>query len=284
MTSRTRSVIADRLVAVLCWSAAALTVAAFGGLLWDLAWSGAGRISWTFLTTEPRDAGRAGGISTILVSTALVLGVAVGTALPTGVGCAAYLTEFAPQRGRTARLIGRSLDLLASIPSIVFGLFGMVFFCEVLGMGFSILAGGLTLAGMILPIVVRTTYAGFRSVPDELRFGAAALGMTRTATLRHLLVPGAMHGIVIGTMLGIGRATAETAALIFTSGYVTRMPGSLFDSGRTLSVHIYDLAMNVPGGEPNAHAGAVVLLLFLVSVNLTASWLADLWLRTKVAS
>jgi phosphate transport system permease protein len=178
----------------------------------------------------------------------------------------------------------RSLDLLASVPSIVFGLFGMVFFCQVLGMGFSILAGGLTLTCMVLPIVVYTAYSSLHGVPQELRLGAAALGLTRTTTLFRLLLPAAVHGVVVGLLLGIGRAMAETAALIFTSGYVTRMPESLFDSGRTLTVHIYDLAMNVPGGEPNAHASAFVLLLALLVVNFTATRLAELWSGRRVVA
>jgi phosphate transport system permease protein len=252
---------------------------AFGWVVWDVLRQGLGRISWTFLTSGPLDAGRSSGISTILVSTILVLAVCLVVALPIGIGTAAFLAEFARRGSGIASWIRRSLDLLASVPSIVFGLFGMVFFCQVLRMGFSILAGGCTLACMVLPIVIRTTYSGFRSAPAELRMGAAALGMTRAATLWHLLLPAAMHGVVIGVMLGIGRASAETAALIFTSGYVTRMPGSLLDSGRTLSVHIYELAMNVPGGEANAYGTALVLLISLLAVNLAALRLTEQWLK-----
>lgn len=275
---------ADRLAAVCAWSVAALIAGAFGWLVFDLFREGFGRLSWTFLTTAPQDAGRAGGIATVLISTGLVLAVCLAVALPLGVGCAAFLTEFTRPGSRASRLVRRSLDLLASVPSIVFGLFGMVFFCQVLKMGFSILAGGLTLACMVLPIVVRTTYAGFRTAPEELRLGAAALGLTRTTTLWHLLLPAAVHGVVVGLMLGLGRAAAETAALIFTSGYVTRMPHSLFDSGRTLSVHVYDLAMNVPGGSGPASASALTLLVLLLGINLVASRLTERWLRAKVAA
>jgi phosphate transport system permease protein len=149
----------------------------------------------------------------------------------------------------------------------VFGLFGNVFFAEVLGLGLSILSGGLTLACMVLPILIRATQQGLRSVPNEYRQAAAALGISRLAVLWRVLLAAAMPGIAAGLLLGIGRAIAETAALIFTSGYVTRMPDSLFDSGRALSVHIYDLALNVPGGEANAYATALVLVIFILLLN-----------------
>jgi len=136
----------------------------------------------------------------------------------------------------------------------------------------------LTLALMVLPILIRAIEAGFRSASEELRLGGAALGFRRTTILRHLLLPAAAHGIVVGLVLGVGRALAETAALIFTSGYVTRMPSSLMDSGRSLSVHIYDLAMNVPGGEANAYSTAVVLIFLLIMINSLASWATETWL------
>ena len=161
------------------------------------------------------------------------------------------------------------------MPSIVFGLFGSVLFCKVLGLGFSILAGGLTLACMALPILVKATEQGFASVPDEHRMGAAALGLSRTGTLFRLLLPAAAPGLGAGLVLGIGRATAETAALIFTSGYVDRMPGSALDSGRALSVHILDLSMNVPGGTDNAYASALVLLALLLVIDSVASWVVE---------
>src|SRR5262249_1418749 len=151
-------------------------------------------------------------------------------------------------------------------------------FCRLLGLGFSILSGGLTLACMVLPILIRSVEEGFRAVPDEYRVGAAALGLSRTATLRHLLLPAAVPGLIVGLVLGLGRAIAETAALIFTSGYVDRMPESLFDSGRSLSIHIFDLSFNVPGGDGNAYATALVLVVLLFLINGVASWLGDRWL------
>ena len=283
MSTQPRSAELDRMTAMAGWLAVAAIVAAFGWLVFDIVRHGASEVSWTFLTDEPADAGRAGGIGTVLVSTLLVLGVCLAIAVPLGVATAIWLSEFARPGSRRVAAIRWSLDLLASVPSIVFGLFGMVVFCQMLRLGFSIAAGGLTLGCMILPLVVQTTFTGLQSVPDELRAGAAALAISRQSTLRHLLLPAALHGVVVGVMLGLGRAAAETAALIFTSGYVTRMPESLLDSGRTASVHIYDLAMNVPRGEVRAYATAAVLLLMLLLINVAASALADRWLQRQTA-
>jgi phosphate transport system permease protein len=153
------------------------------------------------------------------------------------------------------------------VPSIVFGLFGATFFCETLGLGFSIASGGLTLACMILPFLTRVVETALRDVSDDVRLAAAALGITRTAAIRRVILPQAVPGIGIGVVLSVGRAAAETAALIFTSGYVARWPSSLLDPGRTLSVHVYDLALNVPAADARAKGSALVLLLLLLVIN-----------------
>lgn len=261
---------------------AALTVTAlFCWLLGDLAWHGLAQIDWAFLTSPPRDAGRAGGIGPILVSTGLILAVCLAVSVPLGVGTALFLSEYTTAESPFGRAVGRSLDVLAGVPSIVFGLFGNALFCIYLGLGFSILSGGLTLACMVLPILIRATEEGLRAVPNEYRHGAAALGLSRTRTLWNLLLPAAAPGLVVGLVLGIGRALAETAALIFTSGYVDRMPETLMDSGRALSLHIFDLSMNISGGNANAYASAVVLVVLLLLINLAASSIADRWLHLR---
>ncbi len=272
----------DRVATWIVWLIATTVSGVFLWLLGDILWHGIGQLSWGFLTELPRSAGRAGGIGPIIVSTAMILAVCMAAALPLGVGTAVFLAEFTSRENRFGRMVRRSLDVLAGVPSIVFGLFGNAFFCVYLGMGFSILSGGLTLACMVLPILIRSTEEGLRSVPNEYRLGAAALGMSRTAMLVHLLMPAAMPGLVVGLVLGIGRAIAETAALIFTSGYVDRMPGSLMDSGRSLSIHIFDLSMNVAGGDPNAYASALVLIVMLIVINAVASWIAERWLHRRL--
>ncbi|AFY57702.1 phosphate ABC transporter membrane protein 2, PhoT family [Rivularia sp. PCC 7116] len=270
------------LPSLILWAIALFVTAIFCWILSDIVWHGVGQISWEFLTTEPRNAGRDGGIAPILVSTCLILGVCMAVSLPLGVGTAMLLAEFTNSESLFGRLVRRSLDVLAGVPSIVFGLFGNAFFSIKLGLGFSILSGGLTLACMVLPILIRSTEAGFRAVPADYRLGAAALGLSRTTTIRKLLLPAATPGLVVGLVLGIGRAIAETAALIFTSGYVDRMPESLLDSGRSLSIHIFDLSMNVAGGDNNAYASALVLLILLLLVNGMATWTTQFLLTRRI--
>jgi len=269
----------DRWLAAIVWLAAAAVTAGFLWILGDLVRHGAGRLSLGFLVEAPRSAGRAGGIGPILVSTAWILAVSLATALPLGLGTAVLLAEMSAVESRFALWVRRSLDVLAGVPSIVFGLFGNALFCVALGLGFSILSGGLTLACMVLPILIRATEEGFRAVPRDIRLAAAALAMSRSRTLFQVLLPAAAPGLVVGVVLGFGRAIAETAALIFTSGYVDRMPTSVYDSGRALSIHIYDLAINVPGGEGNAYATALVLVAILLCTNSAAAFLGERWLR-----
>lgn len=276
------STVYSLLPTVVVWAIAILVTAVFLWILSDIIWHGAGQLSWEFLTATPKNAGRRGGIGPIVVSTLLILGVCMAVCVPIGIGTAVLLAEFTSDESFFGRLVRRSLDVLAGVPSIVFGLFGNAFFCNVLGLGFSILSGGLTLACMVLPILIRSTEEGFRAVPNHYRLSAAALGFSRTTTLWHLLLPAAVPGLMVGLVLGMGRAIAETAALIFTSGYVDRMPESLLDSGRALSIHIFDLSMNVAGGDKNAYASALVLLVVLLLINGTAAWIAQHWLHRRI--
>ncbi len=239
---------------------ALLALVPFLMMAWDLLSNGLPHVSWSFLSEMPRRSGRAGGILSIIASTGMVLGVMIAAVVPMGLAAAIVLNEMGRTNAWFGRVIEVSLDVLSGVPSIVFGLFGNAFFCVYLGFGFSIASGGLTLACMALPIFVRAARAGLASVPDEWCRGGIALGMSRLSMLRHILLPGAGRAISVGLVLATGRALAETAAVLFTSGYVDRMPTSLLDSGRTLSVHIYDLSMNVAGGEKNAYATVVVLL------------------------
>lgn len=260
---------------IIIWAIAIFVTAIFFWILSDIIWHGGGQISWEFLTTQPQNAGREGGISSIIVSTILILAVCIIVTVPIGVGTALFLSEFTDNESILGRIIRRSLDILAAVPSIVFGLFGNVFFCQTLGLGFSILSGGLTIACMVLPILIRETEEGFLAVPREYKLAAAALAYSRITTIWQILLPAATPGILVGLVLGIGRAMAETAALIFTSGYVDRMPSSILDSGRSLPIHIFDLSMNVSGGDTNAYASALVLLILLLIVNTTAALIGN---------
>lgn len=282
--SARRIALRDRTLHLLVLAAAAATAATFGWLLLDIVWHGADRIGWEFLTAAPRNAGRSGGIAPILLATVLIITVALAVSAPLGLATAILLSEFTRPGGRIGHWIGLSLDILAGVPSIVFGLFGNAFFCVWLGLGFSILSGGLTLAWMVLPILIRTAESGLRTVPNDWRLGAAALGISKASALVNVLIPAAASAVVAGLMLGIGRAMAETAALIFTSGYVDRMPTSLLDSGRAISVHIYDLTMNVAGGDPSAYASALALIALLILINGAALWLAESTLKRRITA
>jgi phosphate transport system permease protein len=281
MTNRVHRRATELLLAVAVSIAPLGVCALFAWIFLDLVWRGGAHLSWSLLTELPSDAGRAGGILPILVSTGLILVVSLSAAVPLSIATAAWLAEFSEAEGAFSRWVRASLDVLAGVPSVVFGLFGSAFFCQFLGLGFSILSGGLTLACMILPILTRATEEGFRAVSIEHRSGAAALGLSPVEVLFHVTLPLAAPAVTVGLVLGIGRALAETAALVFTSGYVDRMPESLGDSGRALSIHIFDLAMNVPGGDARAAASALVLITAVLGVNLLAAQVMRSWSRAR---
>lgn len=280
-TGRVAATWLDRVFGLAGATAALLSFILFAWLIWDLVRLGLPRLSWTFLTAGVENAGRSGGIAPLLVSTLWILLCCLALVIPLGTGCALWLSEFVRRGSAVARLVTGGVDLLASVPSIVFGLFGMVFFAQTLGLGFSILSGGLTLACMILPILVRTTLTALESLPADLRPASAGLGLSKTTATVKVLLPAALPGIVVGITLGIGRALSETAALLFTSGYSTRMPEFFSDSGRALSVHIYDLALNVANGGPMASSSALVLLALILVVNSAAVALSEHWLRRR---
>lgn len=240
----------------------------------QLAGAGAGLVDLAFLARAPAEAGRSGGIGPVLLSTMWVLGVCMAIVLPVGVGAALFLSEGVEAEGRTGRALQCALDVLGGVPSIVFGLFGNRLFCVELGLGYSILSGGLTLACMVLPLFVRAAEQALRACPVAYRRAGTALGVSRVGYLRHVLLPWAAPGLAVGLVLAAGRALAETAVLLFTAGYVTRWPESWRDSGRTLAVHIYDLAMNVTGASGPAAASALVLLAVSLGVAGMAHGLA----------
>jgi phosphate transport system permease protein len=203
--------------------------------------------------------------------------LAIVFALPLGVGTAIYLTEYTVE-GRVTRIIRFGADCLAGIPSIIFGLFGFIFFVTILGMGWSLMSGGLTLALMILPTIIRTTEEAIKAVPYAYREVSFSLGATRWRTVWRVVLPNALPGIVTGVMLGIGRCIGETAAVIFTAGSALRFPASVFDSVRTMSVHFYILAREGISSE-NAYGTAAVLILSVLAVNGVSYWIMYRFLR-----
>lgn len=227
-------------------------------------------LDWGFLIGEPEQAGRSGGIGPMILSTAWVLLICLGLAVPLGLGTALFLVEQVRPDSRLTLTLQWTLDGLGAVPSVVFGLFGHRLFVIELGWGYSLLAGGSTLACMVLPLFIRGCEQALRDCPNSYRQAAAGLAISRVGYLRRILLPFAAPGIAAALVLSAGRALAETAVLLFTAGYVMRWPESLFDSGRTLAVHIYDLAMNVSGGSPASAATALVLLGFALIIQLVA--------------
>jgi phosphate transport system permease protein len=214
--------------------------------------------------------GREGGIFPMIVGTLWEAALAVMIAAPVGVVTAIYLTEYT-REGRLTQVIRFGADCLAGIPSIIFGLFGFVFFVITLGMGLSIISGALTLALMVLPTIIRTSEEAIRAVPRSYRDVSYGLGATRWDMVTKVVVRSALPGIGTGIVLSIGRCFSETAAVMLTAGSALRMPTSAFESTRTLALHFYLLAREGIS-MPKAYATASVLILAILAINLCAYW------------
>ena len=228
---------ADRVAWLAGWVILALVMVPVALMVTALWQQSADVLSVGFLLEDPGRAGRSGGIAALLISTGWILALCLLVAVPVGLGCALYLSESLPADSRRAQWLGGVLDMLAAVPSIVYGLFGYQFFAITLGLGFSILSGALALSLMVLPLMIRSAEQAMRAVPMGYRQARDALALSRWGWVRRILLPCAAPGIAVGIILSAGRALAETAVLLFTAGYVLRRPDSLFDSGRTLSVH-----------------------------------------------
>jgi phosphate transport system permease protein len=236
-------------------------------------------VSLHFLLQNPEDLGRAGGIFPTLVGTALLPLIAIAIALPLGVGTAVYLTEYTTET-RMTRVIRFGTDCLAGIPSIIFGLFGFILFVTMLGMGWCLWSGGLTLAIMVLPTIIRTSEEAIRSVPYSYREVSCSLGATRWQTVYKVVLPNALPGVLTGVMLSIGRSIGETAAVIFTAGSSLHLPQSMMDSVRTMSVHFYILAREGISME-NAYGTAAVLIISILSVNMVSYWMMNRFIARR---
>jgi phosphate transport system permease protein len=204
-----------------------------------------------------------------LVNTVVITLAALLAAVPVGICAAIWLAEYSRRGSRLILVVRLAAETLAGIPSIIYGLFGMLLFVIFLGWGYSLLAGAFTLAIMVLPVIMRTTENALLSVPDSWREGSFALGAGKLRTIFSIVLPAAMPGILSGVILSIGRIVGETAALIFTAGTVAKMPDSPFASARTLAVHMYSLSSE--GFHiKQSYATAVVLLVLVVGINALA--------------
>ncbi|MEW6541903.1 MAG: phosphate ABC transporter permease PstA [Bacillota bacterium] len=252
----------------------------FGGLgaiFGYILYHGLGHVNLEFLLSNPKDMGREGGILPAIVGTGALVGVALAAAAPTGILAAVFLTEYA-RPGRFVRLIHYGVNTLAGVPSIVFGLFGFIFFVIFLGFGWSILSGGLTLACMILPYTIKATEEAIKAVPRDYREASLSLGATRWQTVARVVLPVAAPGILTGVLLALGKAAGETAAILYTAGSSLHAPTSIMDPTRSLPIHLFILVSEGISFE-KAYATASVLIILVLMVNLLAIYL----MRTMVA-
>jgi phosphate transport system permease protein len=276
---RISPVVSERVAKTALFLACASALAALVFVVGFVLAGGLRQVTWAFLTQPILDMGREGGILPAIVGTLFMVAVAVGIAGPLGVASAIYLAEYTVE-GRVTQTIRFGINCLAGVPSIIFGLFGFILFVVMLGFGWSILSGGLSLAAMILPTIIRTAEEALRSVPREYRDVAASLGATRWQVVTRSVLPYALPGILTGLILGIGRSIEETAVVIFTAGSAVQMPRSVFDSARTMSVHFYILAREGISND-KAYATAAVLVLTVLIINTLAYVVMHRMMRGK---
>lgn len=250
-----------------------LTIIPILGVVIYIIYLGLPAINLEFISGFPREGMREGGILPAIIGTFyLTLGTAI-FAVPLGIGSAIYLSEYAPDNKAT-QLIRIAIINLAGIPSVVYGLFGLGLFVLFLGFGTSILAGSLTLSIMTLPVIISTTEEALRAVPQSFRTVSMSLGATKWQTIRKIVLPQALPGILTGVILGLERAAGETAPILFTVAafFLPRLPNSPFDATMALPYHLYVISTQVPGMPIKIQYGtALVLLVFVLSMNLVAT-------------
>lgn len=262
----------NRSVKAAVYAASILTAALLVGLIGYILYRGVPNLSWELISTQTSYIRGTIGILPNLANTVYIIIVAMVIALPLGVGAAIYLTEYSTNHHLT-RIIEFAAETLTGIPSILFGLVGMLLFVQKLGLGAGILAGGLTLVMMILPTIVRTTQESLKTVPQAYREGALALGAGKWRMIRTVVLPSAVDGIVTGCILAIGRITGESAALLFTAGFGLKLNGfikALHASSATLTVALYVYASE-QGKIDVAFAIALLLLALTLVINLGAN-------------
>jgi phosphate transport system permease protein len=276
MTKKRRT--SDKVLLGMIYMAAGFSVILLLGIIGYVFFEGIGSVNWTFLSTVTSTLKGTVGIAGNIVNTIYIVVITLLIATPVGVGAAIYLNEYAGP-GRLVDTIEFTTEVLSGIPSIIFGLFGMVFFGTVFGLGYSILTGALTLTLMVLPLITRNTQEALKAVPDSYRSGALGIGATKWYMIRTILLPSALPGIVTGIILAIGRIVGESAALLFTagSGYLLPKLGKglftkIFESGGTLTIQLY---LSMAKAEYDAAFGiATVLLVIVFVMNRLTKYLA----------
>jgi len=266
---------------------ASFSVLLLSGIIIYVLMRGGHTVSWSFLTSVTSVLKGTIGIAGNIVNTLMIIFMTMLIAAPVGVGAAIYLNEYA-RPGRLVGIIEFATETLSGIPSVIFGLFGMMFFGQTLGLGYSLLTGSLTLILMVLPLITRNTQEALKTVPDSYRWAAAGLGAGKWHAIRTVLLPSSMPGIITGVILAIGRIVGESAALLFTAGSAKMLPRTLeayfpkiFQSGGTMTVQLY-LSATSEGDFETAFGIAVVLLVIVLLINLGTKRLAAIFDVTRM--
>ena len=267
---------ASKVLGITVWLAAGVNILSLVSLIGYILAQGIPYLSWELFALEYTTQNVS--LFPALVDTILMVAVALSLAAPIGIGTAIYFVEYAKKGNKFVSIMDMTTDTLAGIPSVVYGLFGLLFFVIYLQMGYSLLAGACTVAIMILPVIIRTTEEALQTVPISYREGSYALGANKLRTVLVVVLPAAVPGILAGIILSIGRIMGETAALVYTAGTVAQLPEDLFSSGRSLAVHLYVLASEGLFME-QAFATAVVLVIITVIVNGASTWMAGKLMR-----
>jgi phosphate transport system permease protein len=267
----------DQILKGFIWLSAAFTVGFLFWIIWYILANGLKHVDWHFITDNYTRTGDEHGIFPMIVSTIYMVIASIAVAAPLGIMTAIYLTEYAKVGSRLVKVIRFCTESLAGIPSIIFGLFGMTFFVAILGFGFSILSGALTISILILPVIIRTTEEALMAVPQTYREGSYGLGASKIYTIWRLILPSAIPGILTSVILSIGRVIGESAPIFLTAGMVARIPDSLFDSGRTLTVHLYKLTTELFTIEEwnQAYGTATVLIVVVLLINMLTKLIAS---------
>ncbi len=289
MSSNTSSIydkkirISDNVLKILIYLAAMASILLLIGIMGYVFVRGLPQLSWQFLSTVQSSLKGTFGILGNIVNTIYIIVITLLIAAPVGIGSAIYLNEYA-KPGRLVRVIEFTTEILSGIPSIIFGLFGMVFFGTTLGLGYSVLTGSFTLTLMVLPLITRNTQEALKTVPDSYRSGALGIGATKWYMIRTILLPSAAPGILTGIILSVGRIVGESAALLFTAGSGFLLPknlfGKLFESSGTLTIQLY-LSMQKAKYD-QAFGIAVVLLIIVLGINILTRYLTGKFDVTKL--
>lgn len=269
----------DVLMYILIYLCAGLSIMLLTGIIFYVFVWGIGSVNWEFLTTVTSVLHGTVGIAGNIVNTLMIILLTMLIATPIGVGAAVYLNEYT-KPGKLLSMIEFATETLSGIPSIIFGLFGMMFFGQTLRLGYSLLTGAMTLILMVLPLITRNTQEALKTVPISYRHGSVGLGAGKWYTIRTILLPSAMPGIITGVILAVGRIVGDSAALLFTAGSAKALPkaftalfGKVLQSGGTMTIQLY-LSATSEGDFDTAFGIALVLLVIVFLINLATKWMA----------